>query len=1145
MRKLLLLLLAVVTGGTTAWADDYVELLTNGACNGTFDGWTVVNGGNGWAIDYDHYCWVSSNAKCTLSQLIDLNEKGLTNETIDGGNVKCKASAQMKSWWNSNGRGARVAMVKVQAQDSNGSVLSTEYVLDNVMYVEDWSTSEIEFNLPSGTRKLLYIVEGQDYVIWAGNYGPAFRNLSLKVQGANGGSDQQNELVFLKYIKSTGQQAFNTHYTHKANTIVEMDCSVEQDHGSNWEALFGARLSNYKNNAFCFFSRCDGNDIPCFNRSGNEMRGEGFVYGERITLLCSFKNAIWYRHNATEEAGSVSTSGTVDDGKTPMLLFNLNTASSEGGVQIDTSPSCMTLYSCKIYESYGDVIHEFVPAKKNGVVGLYDKITGSFSGSITGTSFEAGPEKVTPSYNVNVQVVSGEGHVDAPATAKVDEVVNVTATPNDGYKFQSITVRDADGNPRYYEMKSTDGTEYVFAFSMPANDVTVMVAFEQDDSSDVPSPLPYIRSTGLQAFNTGYIHKSNTKVVMDCEVKQNADRNWEALFGARLSSYRNNAFCFFSRTDGRDIPCFNRSGNEPRGEGFVYDERITLVAYNKTATWYMGNDLETPAGSVTTTGTADDGKTPMLLFDLNTSNAEGDVQEDGSKSLMKLYGCEIYEGEDLIHHFTPAQKNGVVGLYDEVTGSFAGSMTATPFIAGSDTDDPAYPITLNYGAEGRVELDKVEARESETVEVEIYPNDGYIFGSIEVKDADGNLVTTTLKDKDGTKRSFTFRMPAKSVTVTVTFGEDQSSNIIRTIPDGCEIKEYYRGSHSIYHNGSYYIDRTDGYLTVAFAPTGNKVYIKYPFRYYSDINNKETHWVEGTYNKSTGIISVPVGQGLSWNVEQQCGLILCWGSTSIIKDGDDYLLQPEVDNSVTSIQFKVDGNNLYLLNAVSHIDQDFPLNFISTGIMAIRTDDNTLHCNEFPALGRNGKNLPFASILSEGSLVPEDPSIDSWYDSGDDYGYTRLYFTLPNRSVGEMLLNPKYLSYSVYLDNGNGPELFTFDAGTYYHDITEDITEVPYSLYNNGYDFKPQYCYFYRTNVEGYEPLFTKNIGLRVYYTASGIRHSSNIVWLYKVDDPDDISEIGQQTTDGQQTIYNLAGQRLEKLQKGINIINGRKVVTK
>ena len=43
-----------------------------------------------------------------------------------------------------------------------------------------------------------------------------------------------------------------------------------------------------------------------------------------------------------------------------------------------------------------------------------------------------------------------------------------------------------------------------------------------------------------------------------------------------------------------------------------------------------------------------------------------------------------------------------------------------------------------------------------------------------------------------------------------------------------------------------------------------------------------------------------------------------------------------------------------------------------------------------------------------------------------------------------------------------------------------------------------------------------------------------------------EVEPIGQQTIDnGQQNIYNLAGQRLNKMQKGINIINGKKVLIK
>ena len=52
--------------------------------------------------------------------------------------------------------------------------------------------------------------------------------------------------------------------------------------------------------------------------------------------------------------------------------------------------------------------------------------------------------------------------------------------------------------------------------------------------------------------------------------------------------------------------------------------------------------------------------------------------------------------------------------------------------------------------------------------------------------------------------------------------------------------------------------------------------------------------------------------------------------------------------------------------------------------------------------------------------------------------------------------------------------------------------------------------------------------------------------YAYYFDDTTGINEIGQQTTDNrQQPIYNLSGQRLNKMQKGINIVDGRKVLVK
>ena len=143
---------------------------------------------------------------------------------------------------------------------------------------------------------------------------------------------------------------------------------------------------------------------------------------------------------------------------------------------------------------------------------------------------------------------------------------------------------------------------------------------------------------------------------------------------------------------------------------------------------------------------------------------------------------------------------------------------------------------------------------------------------------------------------------------------------------------------------------------------------------------------------------------------------------------------------------------------------------------------------------KNSSEIVYWTLPTE-PAVPADPIADDWYDSGDESGYSRFGFTLPKTDVDGNPIDPECLSYSIYTDND---KLFTFDTEHYYEDIDEDITEVPYSMYNSGYDFYKDHVYFYRTNV-GDNPLFNNRIGIQVHYTMDGVKNSSDIVYLYPI----------------------------------------------
>lgn len=113
MKKLLLtLFLALTASAVVAEDTDFVELLINGNCDGTFNGWEKVDAGDGWAIgteeDGSHY-WTSSFELCQLWQTVDLKAKGFNTSAIDSGQLKCKVSVQMKPGWEKNTMGASYA----------------------------------------------------------------------------------------------------------------------------------------------------------------------------------------------------------------------------------------------------------------------------------------------------------------------------------------------------------------------------------------------------------------------------------------------------------------------------------------------------------------------------------------------------------------------------------------------------------------------------------------------------------------------------------------------------------------------------------------------------------------------------------------------------------------------------------------------------------------------------------------------------------------------------------------------------------------------------------------------------------------------------------------------------------------------------
>ena len=367
-----------------------------------------------------------------------------------------------------------------------------------------------------------------------------------------------------------------------------------------------------------------------------------------------------------------------------------------------------------------------------------------------------------------------------------------------------------------------------------------------------------------------------------------------------------------------------------------------------------------------------------------------------------------------------------------------------------------------------------------------------------------------------------FRLNIDDVTIGEFEADPEPVNPMLTeIPEGCTMMSFLRNSYAIYP-GFFGLSEaaTSGSIQIALDEANGEVYMYEPMWYWSGYGA----WIKGTYTLEDGVymLSFPVGQYIAWSDDAGYGAMLYWGNTYVYYDDEQqgYMLGYEIDDRATEIQFMIENGRIYLLDSEGDVNAEFPDNYNATGMMAIYSNDMSFDDIEFVNAGS-----AMGGSIVEGPTTPADPTCDNWYDAGDESGFNYLEFTLPATDVNGDFLNPEGLSYSIFVDNGNGPELFTFPAADYTYDLADDITVVPYELYSSAVDFHSTYCYFYRTNAEGFEPLFTENIGIQVYYTADGVTNASNIAWLY----PHyvNVEEVNAAKTVANVRYFNIAGQEI------------------
>lgn len=241
----------------------------------------------------------------------------------------------------------------------------------NVTVVEDIDkyegTDPYVFNQADG--KVYVLNNVGDYE----RYGVYERVSTLKVAG---GGDTE-----IEYIETTPDMAvipyINTGYVHKANTRIVAEVNITDNSVRNYEAIFGSR-AGYGNQMFVFFWRFNQDNAGCFARNA-EVRGAQLIpTGEKVIVDASGVELNVFYPDDEEPAATITGEGEPAGGSTPMYIFDLC-----HGDHIDNSQAYFKLYSFKIYEG-DELVMDLKPfVSSTGDAGLIDKVGGKkfFSGN--------------------------------------------------------------------------------------------------------------------------------------------------------------------------------------------------------------------------------------------------------------------------------------------------------------------------------------------------------------------------------------------------------------------------------------------------------------------------------------------------------------------------------------------------------------------------------------------------------------------------------------------------------------------------------------------------------------------------------------------------------------------------------------------
>ena len=489
----------------------------------------------------------------------------------------------------------------------------------------------------------------------------------------------------LEYIEATGNQYIDIEDQHNASTIVDIRIQFTSV-SINYQSFYGARSTSATTSQF-----------------GGWLNNNKFRYGYGNSSAVNYNTPavttamICDVHLNKSGACTVTVDGTSygigsGNGNNSNVgwtdfLFTINQNAGAG----KKAPEWWThakMFSCVIQQD-GAVAHNFIPARRmsDGMVGMYDSVTGKFHVSPNGNEFVAGPAKSKLRLGCGD---NGYAYDFSTSTLDVDAGIPVSfmesgslAGDCDMRKFQDLEIEtgatiDLAGHKLYVSSVSGSGT---------ITDSVGTTLFGYEDVLSGYERIEYLQSSGSQVIDTGYLHNKDTKVLIRVEFTKvtGYSNGYCVFYGARSSDRKTQLGGWLH--NGKFMEACDDSASDTSlaaTVGTIYDAELA-----KTGSYGV---LNLATGVYTTLGSGNGYATSPIQNGTPQTDSIFAIHQDGGTAWwcnMKCYSCKVWEGTTLVRDFVPVRRtsDGVLGLLDLAHGTFYTNAGTGSFSAGETIVD--------------------------------------------------------------------------------------------------------------------------------------------------------------------------------------------------------------------------------------------------------------------------------------------------------------------------------------------------------------------------------------------------------------------------------------------------------------------------